>query len=165
MRYLISIITILFFIIAVNALAIEDEQPLEGLSKQVSLDLRGMDIIDMLKFLSQEGDLNIVATKNVQGRVTLFLKEVTIADVLDIMLLTNNLACEKKANIITVMTDAEYEALYGNKYTDKRQSKIISLQYADVAKVGEMLNGLVSAIGKVIVDEVTGTIILLDNPE
>ena len=146
--------------------ALEDaSDPFSGLSRKISLDLRSMDIMDTIKFLSKQGNLNIVATKNVSGKVTLFLKDVTISDVLDIILLTNSLACEKKGGIITIMTEAEYEALYGEKYTDKKQTKTITLKYADPKRVGTILGNLKSSVGKVIIDDVTGMIILIDTPE
>lgn len=139
--------------------------PFAGLAKKISLDLRSMDIMDTIKFLSKQGDLNMVATKNVSGKVTLFLKDVSIAEVLEIILLANNLASEKKAGIITIMTENEYEALYGEKYTTKKQSKTIMLKYADPKRMGAILGNLKSSIGKVIIDEATGMIILVDTPE
>ncbi|MDD5282344.1 MAG: secretin N-terminal domain-containing protein [Candidatus Omnitrophica bacterium] len=149
-----------------NQEAVEDaNDPFSGLSRKISLDLRSMDIMDTVKFLSKQGDLNIVATKNVNGKVTVFLKDVTIADVLDMILLTNNLACEKKAGIITLMTENEYEALYGEKYTNKKQTKTITLKYADPKRVGTILGSLKSSVGKVIIDEATGMIILIDTPD
>ena len=145
---------------------VEDaSDPFSGLSRKISLDLRNMDIMDTVKFLSKQGDLNIVATKNVNGKVTLFLKDVTIADVLEIILLTNNLASEKKAGIITLMTENEYEALYGEKYTNKKQTKTITLKYADPKRVGTILGNLKSSVGKVIIDDATGMIILIDTPD
>ncbi len=144
---------------------ISQEPSLGGLSKRVSLDLRAMDIIDTIKFLSMKGNLNIVTSKNVKGRITLFLNNITIADVLDVILLTNDLACEEKNTIITIMTETEYEALYGRKYTDKKQIKTITLKYADVEKTLTILSNIKSTIGKVIADSQTGLIILIDTPE
>ncbi len=137
----------------------------EGLAKKVSLDLRGMDIVDTIKFLSIKGGLNIVTSKDVTGRITLFLKDVTIGDTLDVILLTNKLACETKKNIIAIMTEAEYEALYGEKYTDKREIKTLKLKYILPTKAGEALASIKSSIGKIIMDDATGTIILIDTPE
>ena len=142
-----------------------ERSSLEGLSKKVSLDLRGIDIIDTIKFLSVRGDLNIVASKDVQGRITLFLKDVTIGDTLDVILLTNKLACEKKKNIITIMTEAEYEAFYGQKYTDKREIKTLKLKYFLPSKAGVALTNVQSSIGKIIMDDATGSLILIDTPE
>ncbi len=137
----------------------------EGMAKKISLDLRGMDIVDTIKFLSMKGSLNIVTSKSVAGRITLFLKNVTIADTLEVILLTNKLACEKKKNIITIMTEAEYEALYGEKYTDKREIKTLKLKYILPTKAGAALASIKSSIGKIIMDDATGTLILIDTPE
>jgi MSHA biogenesis protein MshL len=136
-----------------------------GFSKRVSLDLRGMDIIDTLKFLAMQGNLNIVASKDVSGKITLFLKDVTIADVLDIILVSNNLALELKEDIIMVITEKEYEALHGVKFTSKKTTKTITLKYADPNRVGTILGNLRSTIGKVIIDDVTATIVIIDTPE
>ncbi|MEA3328713.1 MAG: secretin N-terminal domain-containing protein [Candidatus Omnitrophota bacterium] len=160
-------VLMLSVVIAVTGLAYNsNQQDMEqGLAKDVSLDLRGMDIIDTLKFLAMKGDLNIATSKNVKGRITLFLNNVTISDVLDLILLTNNLACEKKNDIITIMTEAEYEMLYGEKYSDKRQVNSFKLKYSTATKMGETLANIKSSIGRIIMDDATGTVILVDTPE
>ncbi len=137
----------------------------EGLAKKISLDLRGMDIVDTIKFLSMKGNLNIVTSKNVSGRITLFLKDVAIGDALEVILLTNKLACERKKNIITILTETEYQELYGRKYIDKREARTFKLKYALPSKVGAALDSIKSSIGKIIMDDATGTIILIDTPE
>ena len=129
------------------------------------MDLRDIDIIDSLKFLAMKGDLNIVTSKNVSGRITLFLNNVSIADMLEILLFTNKLACESKKNIITIMTEDEYKAIYGKLYIDKRQLITITPKYADVSNLLTVLSNIKSDIGKIIADSGTGTLILIDIPE
>jgi len=187
MKNIILIILTLFLIIRTDTIAWTQSQPAqpseslgvqqigpdsgmgdsmeEGLAKKTSLDLRGMDIVDTIKFLAMKGGLNIVTSKSVSGRTTLFLKDVTIADVLDVILLTNNLACEKKNNIITIMTESEYESLYGKKYTDKVEIVTLKLKYALPTNVGAALTSIQSNIGKIVMDDNTGTLILIDTPE
>lgn len=137
----------------------------EGMVKKISLDLRGMDILDTIKFLSMKGNLNIVTSKNVAGRITLFLKDVSIADTLEVILLTNKLASVTKNNIITIMTEAEYGELYGEKFIDKRELKTLKLDYAKPSGVGVALESIKSTIGKIIMDDATGTMILIDTPD
>ena len=55
---------------------------------QISLDIKGMDLVDVLKMLASRSGLNIVVGKNVSGRVTLFLKDVNIWDAFIIILLS-----------------------------------------------------------------------------
>ncbi len=137
----------------------------QGLAEKVSLNLQGADVIEAIKYLAGKGNLNVVTTGGVKGRVTLFLKDVPIEDVLSVILITNNLACEKKDNIITIMTESEYEAIYGRSYSDKRKLKTIVLKYADVEKVLSSLSNIKSDIGKIIPDSATGMILLIDVPE
>ena len=86
---------------------------LSGLNKTIFLDLRDINVVDVLKFLAIEGNLNIVTSKNVQGRSTLLLNNVLIRDALDIIVLSNQLAYDVRNNIIYVMTEEEYFQLYG----------------------------------------------------
>lgn len=137
----------------------------EKLNERISLDLREISVIDVLKFLATKADVNIVASQNISARVTLFLKDVTIENALDIILLSTGLAIREKEGILYVMTDEEYTSLYGEAYRDQRQIKILQLKYADAGKLGEILGGMKSAIGKIILDKQTGTLVLIDTAE
>ncbi len=137
----------------------------EGLTKKISLDLRGIELAEVFKFLAKKGNLNIVTSNEVSGRVTLLLNDVSIKDIIDVILLTNKMAYYEDKNIITIMSETEHEALYGEKYNDKRSIKTINLKYADATKIGTILGDIKSTIGKVIMDETTGGIILIDVPE
>ena len=137
----------------------------EGLAIKISLDLRGIELAEVFKFLAKKGNLNIVTSNEVSGRVTLLLNSVSIRDIIDVILLTNKMAYYEDKGIITIMSETEYEALYGEKYNDRRVVKTINLKYADAAKIGAVLADLKSTIGKIIMDEGTGSIILIDIPE
>jgi len=137
----------------------------DGLDRRMALDLRDMDIVDTMKFLARKGDINIIVSKDVTGRVSLFLKNVTIKDALDIILLANNLAYEKRGDILYVMTENEYKMLHGENFKDTRKVKIINLKYAKPDSVFKTLDVLKSDIGKLIVDEESGAVALIDTPE
>lgn len=132
---------------------------------KISLDMKGMDIIDVLKILAMRGNLNIVAGKNVRGKVTLFLKNVEVMDALEIILAANGLAYEQKGDIINVMTDRDYELLYGEMSFDKKVVKVIRLDFAKAVEVSKTLNQIKSKIGKVVVDEGSNTMVLIDLPQ
>ncbi|MDP3789179.1 MAG: secretin N-terminal domain-containing protein, partial [Candidatus Omnitrophota bacterium] len=131
---------------------------------KISLDLKGVDIIDVLKMLSTRSNLNIVAGRNVRGKVTLFLKDVDIWDAFEIILASNDLAYEKRGDIISVMSERDYEQLYGERYSDKKEVEIIKLEYAKAAEVAKALNQTKSKIGKIIVDEPSNTVVIMDTP-
>lgn len=141
-----------------------DEARFPGLAARLSLDLRGMDVVEVIKFLATKGELNIVAGADVEGRATLTLTEVTVRDALDIILVSNGLAVERHGTILYVMSGKAYEELYGHRYGDPRQSLIVQLKYANPGQAGALLSNLKSAVGRIVVDEPTGTIAMLDTP-
>jgi general secretion pathway protein D len=134
-------------------------------SNRISLDLKGVDIIDVLKMISTRSNLNIVAGRNVRGKVTLFLKDVDVWDAFEIILAANDLAYEKEGDIINVMTERDYEQIYGDRYYDKKELRIYRLEYAKAAEVIKALNQAKSKIGKVIIDESSNTVVIIDAPK
>lgn len=134
-------------------------------NSKITLELKGVDILDVLKVLSKKSGLNIVAGKNVRGQVTLFLQNVDVWDALKIILETSELAYELKGNIVKVITKADYEALYGRPYEDKRVTELIRLKYAQVAGLSKIINQLKSNVGRVIIDESTNSMIIRDTPD
>ncbi len=135
----------------------------EVAGKKISLDIKGMDIIDVLKLFSMQSGLNIVAGKNVRGTVTIFLKDVDVANAFEILMAANELAYEKEGTIINVMTERDYEVMYGRKFSDRTQIKVVHLKYAAAGDVAKALNEIKSRIGKVVADERSNTIVMLDN--
>lgn len=143
----------------------EKPTPPPGLSKRIDLDLRQMDMLAVMKFLAEQGDLNIVTGKNVGGRVTLSLKDVTILDALDIIALTSELAYVVQNRVIHVMTEADYQRLFGASFADQRRVETLYLQHADAANVAAVLGNMKSTVGRVVADPQTRTLVLIDVPE
>jgi type II secretory pathway component GspD/PulD (secretin) len=132
---------------------------------RVSLDLKGVDIVELLKILSVKMDTNIVPTKEVTGRVNIFLNNVTIEDALDIILINNSLAMVRDKGIITVMSLEKYNQLYGKRYNETRRVRMYQLKHASPKDIMATLTQIKSDVGKVIIDEPSGTLILIDVPE
>ncbi len=145
--------------------AAEVEPLPEGMEGNLTLDLRNIDVTDAMKFLAVKAGLNIITTKNVAGRVTLMVENVRIKDIFDIMLRSNDLAFIKQGNIYNVMTEDEYKALYGKRFSDLRQVKVVRLQYAIPEQTFAMLDILKSEVGRVLVEPDSGTVLLMDIPE
>lgn len=139
--------------------------PDEAFRQRISLDLRNIDIIDALKYLTSQTGLNIIFTRNVSGRVSLVVENVLIKDVFDIMLRSNGLAYMKQGNICNVMTEAEYKALYGSYFYDMRQVKVLRLKYAIPEQAFSMLDVLKSDVGRVLVESESGNVLIMDTPE
>lgn len=129
------------------------------------LELKNMDIIDILKLLSQKSGLNIVAGSGVQGKVTIYLKDVLLKDTLYIILDANDLAYKVEDGIVRVMPAREFEQRYGYKFGGKIQTRILRLSYAEVPDVVAILNQMKSPSGKIIFDAKSGTVVILDSSD
>ncbi len=140
------------------------EYAFPGLQKKISLDVREMDMAQFLKFLATEGNLNIITSKAVAGPVSLLINEVTIGDALELALAMNGFAYQVKGNVITVMTTAESKTMFGVEFYDQRQTAIYQLKYASPKNVAAILGNIKSDIGKIVFDDTTGTLILIDTP-
>ncbi len=138
--------------------------PLNVPAQNISLDLKGVDILDVLKLLSQKSGLNFVAGRNVTGRVTIFAKDVDVWDAFERIIAANDLAYEVEGQLVNVMTARDYELLYGAKFQERKESQVISLKYAKAAQLATILNQLKSNLGRVVIDEATNTVILNDVP-
>jgi type II secretory pathway component GspD/PulD (secretin) len=136
-----------------------------GLKNNISIDLRGMDIVDVLKFLAIEGGLNIVAHQNVQGQVNLLINDVTVGDTLEILLSMNNLAFVVQENVIKIMPGDVYTVLQGVNFYDARRSVTHQLKYASASATATLLGNIKSDIGKIVFDDSTGVLVLIDTPQ
>ena len=129
------------------------------------LELKDMDIGDVLKLISKKTGLNIVTGQNVKGRITIYLKNVNAYDVLRIVLESNDLAYSEEGGIIRVMTAQEFERTYGHKFGEKTKLKIVQLKYTSAADAAALLTQIKSIVGKIIADEKSNTLVLMDVPD
>jgi type II secretory pathway component GspD/PulD (secretin) len=141
------------------------EEPKRGMAQKVSLDLRSTEATDALKYLATKGGLNIAISKNVTGRVNLYLTDVPLRDVFDLILRSNELAYDRQGDVYNVMTEAEYRALYGKKFSDLREVRTFRLQYAIPQQAFNLLDTLKSEVGRLLVDEDSGTVLVMDTAE
>lgn len=153
---------IILFILFFTALAFAQDKAAD---EKISLDIKGMDIVDVLKMLSTRSGMNMVIGKNVSGKVTLFLKDVSIWDAFEIIILANDLAYEKNGEIINVMTQRDYELQYGERFQGKTIARVVLLKYAKAIDLSKALTQIKTNIGKIIVDEGSNTLVLVDTPD
>ncbi|UCD15480.1 MAG: type II secretion system protein GspD [Candidatus Omnitrophota bacterium] len=137
----------------------------ESEEELISLDLKNVDIRELFKILAIKSGLTIMPSKEVKGRMNIFLDKVSFDDALDVILLSQDLAYEKKGNIITIMSASEYSGLFGVKFNERREFKSFKLKYAKPSNVAAVLKELKSEIGKVITDETSGTFLVVDAPD
>ncbi|MCD6460031.1 hypothetical protein J7L67_05140, partial [bacterium] len=134
-------------------------------SQKISLELRNINIVDVLKILSQTGGINIVAGPSVRGNTTIFLEDVNVWDALRIILEINKLAYIQDKDILKVMTEKEYENIYGVPFQDTTETKIFKLKYANVEDINRAVSSIKSSKSKLITDERTNTLVVVETPD
>ncbi len=148
--------------LAVEEAHAQEPAPTEG---KVTLEFQAVNILDILKLLSKRSGLNIVAGKDVQGQVSIFLQDVEVMDALATILETSDLAYVKKRGIIKVITKKDYEELYGKPYQDTRVTRQYDLRYVKAQALAETLSQMKSSFGKILVEPRTNTLILTETPD
>jgi type IV pilus assembly protein PilQ len=139
-------------------------------SKRITLDVVHADIHDVLRILAEKGGLNIVVSDEVQGKVTLKLRNVPWRQVLDTVLSTNGLGHELRGNVLRVapLKTLTEEAAARAKLKQTReetaplQTYFIPVSHALAADLLPHVQAQLSPRGKAAVDARTNTIIVTD---
>ena len=162
-RFFLCAFIILF--LGKSVLAQDAVEQVSTSSDKISLDLKGVDINELFKMLSAKSGVTIITTPEVKGRVTVFMDNLSFSDALDVIITMQELAYERKANVVKVMTAVEYEKAYGKKFGEHKETRTFKLAYAKPANVLNVINSLKSDLGKIISDDSTGTVIIIDTPQ
>lgn len=138
--------------------------------KKITIDLQDADIVNVVRLIGDVSGKNVVVGEDVKGKVTLKLKNVPWDQALDVILKTKDLGQETRGGIIRVVPqaklDAEREARL--KLQDEREKKLpttvrlIPVNYAVAKEMKDQVAGLLSARGKVSIDDRTNVIIVED---
>ncbi|MDD5006065.1 MAG: type IV pilus secretin PilQ [Candidatus Omnitrophica bacterium] len=126
----------------------------------ITLDFKDADIRNVLKIIALKTGVNIVASPDVSGTVSIYLDNVPWEKALDVILRTYGFGYEKKGNVISV-------APLG-KLTEQRKmemelsqvqptvTEVFNLKYIDAIDAKNAVEPLLSARGKITVLEMTG---------
>ncbi len=132
--------------------------------RNVNLDVKNADILDVLKLLANESGQNIVATQNVHGTVTLSLHDVPLSTALDLIVRTNGLDYRKMGNIYVVGTTADLNSEFGTAGQMATQTVAFPIKYANPADLGKQLSGVIPPTSFTI-DPRTDTVIVSGSPD
>jgi len=139
--------------------------------QRISLDFKDADIQNVLRVLADVSGLNIIATDDVKGKVTLHLVDVPWDQALDLVLNTNRLEKTQEGNVVRISTVSrlkdEREALRAAQDAEREleplRVKYVKVNYAraDDALV-DKVKGVLTDRGSVTFDDRTNTIIVRD---
>jgi len=125
----------------------------QKLNEKISLEFRDADIKEVLSGLSTSYGINIVCDKEVQGKVSVKLEDVTVEEALKAILDISGYRYERRGSII-----------YVENISKGKISKIFNLGYIDPSICQEVVSELLSAEGAVKVDETYNRLIVTDLP-
>ena len=138
-------------------------------SGNVSFDFRDADIRNVFKILSFKSGVNIVASPEVQGVVTIQLNEVPWKQALEVIVQTYGFAYDQKGNIITVTTVENLKQRREDAMVLQEQvplqTQTIILNFARASEIIESIEKMKSDRGNINFDERTNSIIITDTPE
>lgn len=126
---------------------------------KINLDVKNMSILDVLRLLAEQGQVNIVASRNVQGRVTAKLNDITVSQALDAVLTANNFVFIEDKGIIRVLTQQD---VLQEEQTEKLVSRVFFLNNVKVADLRQVLNSTKSPRGRVEMNSMGNQIIITD---
>jgi len=136
----------------------------------ISLDLQDTDIDNALRIIAEVSNLNIIASDDVTGKVTLRLIDVPWDQALDVILKTNGLDQVTEGNVIRIAPidklRQEREALQAAKKAKEMLEELsvnyIRVSYARASEMKEQVEAVLSERGTVSVDERTNQLIVKD---
>jgi len=141
--------------------------------ERISLDFKDADIQNVLRVLADVSHLNIIATDDVKGKVTLHLVDVPWDQALDLVLRSNRLEMTRQGNVVRISTVArlkeEREALRAAEDAAREleplRVKYVKVNYARADdSLVDKVKGVLSERGSVTFDDRTNTIIVRDIP-
>jgi type IV pilus assembly protein PilQ len=141
--------------------------------KRINLTIKDADIQDVLSFLAREGGTNIVATDDVQGKVSFHLENIPWDLAFDMILKAKGLDYVKEGDVYRVAPletiQKEYDILLEKK---KKMAalkqlvvRLITVNYADGQELVKRAKNLISEKGSVDLDGRTNTLIVKDIEE
>ena len=128
--------------------AIVEENPI------ISLDYKDADVNAVLRSLAWSYGLNLVASTDVKGKVTINLRNVTLNDALDAILIANGYIHTRRGNIIYISS--------GSAEGMDMSSEPVFLKYLKAAESQNLLRKVISSKGDIKVDEVSNMLIITD---
>lgn len=142
-----------------------------GMGRQrVTIDMRNADIQNVLRFISSESGINIIAGDDVGGEITMRLQGVPMEEAFLTILQSMRLGFEIRGNVLRVAPqevlnteeEARAEARAQARAVEPLEVFLLPVNYASASELTGQVEGLLSPRGSVTVDNRTNTLIIKD---
>lgn len=151
-----------------------DEDPTRFYGKPISIEVRDTSVRDVLNLIAEQSGANIVLSSEVDGNISLKLRQVPWDEALLIVMKTRNLGYVRQGSILRIapIDSLQKEADSLRRVTDSRKAaeplrvKVVPVGYAKVESLEkQVLPFLTLGRGKVVADVRTNALILTDTPD
>ena len=143
--------------------------------RPITLDFKDADIRTVMQVFADFTKMNLVLSDSIQGKVTVFLKDVPWDQALDIVMRSKGLVSSQSGNVLLVSTpenvsNDQFQAANARAQDDMEPlvSKVFQISYQKTAELVQMIKGedskLLSSRGTLISDERTSQIFVQDTP-
>lgn len=126
-------------------------------SELVSLDYKDAELSSVLRALSYSYNLNLVATKDIKGKVNVALRDVTMDEALNAVLSVNGYTFTRKGNLIYITSGPGLEGIDTVTVT-------IPLNYLTTSEASSLLTKTISSKGDIRANEPTNSLLITDFP-
>lgn len=136
----------------------------------ISLDLQDTDIDNALRIIAEVSNLNIIASEEVTGKVTLRLIDVPWDQALDVILKTNGLDKVKEGNVVRIApVDRLRQEREGLKQARDAEEELepltvryLRVSYSKASELKQLVDSVLTERGNVAFDERTNQLIVKD---
>lgn len=141
--------------------------------KRITIDLKDADIHNVLRLLAKEGRINIIASEDVSGTITLHLERIPWDQALDVILRTKGLTQRREGDIVWVtplkilkeQEKIRVEVKKAQEQLEPLEVRLITVNYASGKGLVGQIKTVLSQRGSATLDERTNTIIIKDIAE
>ena len=138
--------------------------------KRIDLDMMDANVSDVLRLLAEISNLNIVASDDVKGTISLRLKNVPWDQAFDIILKSKGLDSIREGNVIRVapalrVRQERESALASRKAEEKLEDmeiEFVAVNYATAEELVPQVKGVLSDRGDVTTDKRTNMLVIKD---
>jgi len=145
-------------------------KPHEYTGKKIDLDMMDARVTDILRLLAEVSNLNIIASDDVTGTISLRLRDVPWDQAFDIILQSKGLDKVRIGNVIRVAPasrisqerDAALAAVKASEKLEPLSIKFVPINYAKAEELVEHVKNVLSDRGSVTSEKRTNTLIIKD---
>lgn len=130
--------------------------------KTITLDVKDMEISDVIRMIADQSGMNIITSRNVKGLVTINLQAIPVERALDAILKVSNCGYIKEGNIIQVYTLPE---LNQKEQFSQMTTRVFRLKYVKAVDLKNTLTSLKSGRGRIEIEPKTNSIVVTDIDE